>query len=370
MNPSALSEIKGSILMQFRNYMRVYAAALISCFALASLAHAADSGPGALTRLLDAQLSRMPAKSGIYVKYLPTGEEGMVRADEPFESASTIKTATMVLAFRMADAGQLKLDERVEIGAAQMRGGSGIYRYKDLGLRPTWRDVITEMIITSDNTATDMMIAKVGGKEKVNAFLAEQGYKVLKQIHTTGEYFRLGFAALDPKYANISMEDVFALCCADSTIRRMPVFSDQRKGLIEEVRAARKARMGSLPPLNNPEDQTKWFGAASPREMGRLVESFESCTIAKTESCDEMRRMFRAQQAGTMKIPHYLTVPVGHKTGETGGVTNDVGVIYARSGPIVISFFNMNMTGSRADTEDMMGEVARTVVDYFDGRRG
>jgi hypothetical protein len=36
----------------------------------------------------------------------------------------------------------------------------------------------------------------------------------------------------------------------------------------------------------------------------------------------------------------------------------------------VISFFNMNMTGSRADTEDMMGEVARTVVDYFDGRRG
>lgn len=355
------------ITMRLTTYTRTCAAALISCIALVTAGHAAETSPGPLTRLLEAQLSRMPAKSGIYVKHLPTGEEGAVRADEAFESASTIKTATMILAFRMADAGQLKLDDRMEIGAAQLRGGSGIYRYKDLGLRPTWRDLITEMVITSDNTATDMMIARVGGKEKVNSFLAEQGYKVLKQTHTTGEYFRLGFAALDPKYEKLSMEDVFALCCADSTIRRMPVFSDQRKGLIEEVRAARTAR-GTLPPVN-PEDQTKWFGAASPREMGRLVESFESCTIAKPESCDEMRRMFRAQQAGIMKIPHYLTVPVGHKTGETGGVTNDVGVIYARSGPIVISFYNMNMTGSRAETEDMMGEVARTVVDYFDGRR-
>lgn len=366
---SVPSEDKGSTRMQFKNCARFCVAALISCLALAGVAQAVDPGPGALTRLLDAQLSRMPAKSGIYVKHLPTGEEGMVRADEAFESASTIKTATMILAFRIADEGQLKLDERTKIGAAQMRGGSGIYRYKDLGLRPTWRDVITEMIITSDNSATDMMIARVGGKEKVNAFLAEQGYKVLRQIHTTNEFFRLALEGLDPKYRTLSSEDVFAACCADTTIRRMPVFSDQRKGLIEEIRAARKARMGAPTPPNDPEDQTKWFGAASPREMGRLVESFETCTIAKTESCDEMRRMFRAQQAGTMKIPHYLTVPVGHKTGETGGVTNDVGVIYARSGPIVISFYNMNMTESRADTEDMMGEVARSVVDYFDGGR-
>ncbi len=345
---------------------RIWGAVVLSCFVATGTAAAADA-PGALTRLLDAQLSRMPAKSGIYVKHLPSGEEGAVRADEPFESASTIKTATMILAYRMADAGQLKLDERTEIGAAQMRGGSGIYRYKDMGLRPTWRDIITEMIITSDNTATDMMIAKVGGKEKVNGFLADQGYKVLKQIHTTNEYFRMGTEALDPKYKSLSPEDVFALCCADTTIRRMPVFSDQRKGLIDEVRAARTAR-GPLAPTD-PEDQSRWFGAASPREMGRLIESFETCTIAKPESCDEMRRMFRAQQAGTMKIPHYLTVPVGHKTGETGGVTNDVGVIYARSGPIVISFYNMKMTGARAETEDMMGEVARTVTDYFDGRR-
>jgi beta-lactamase class A len=77
--------------------------------------------------------------------------------------------------------------------------------------------------------------------------------------------------------------------------------------------------------------------------------------------------MLLAQQAGSMKIPHYLTVPVGHKTGETTGVTNDVGVIYSSTGPIVIAFYNMNMSGARADVEDAMGRVAQSVVDYFDG---
>ncbi|MCA0202217.1 MAG: class A beta-lactamase-related serine hydrolase [Proteobacteria bacterium] len=350
--------------MGVKMYARALAAALTLGFVFPGFAQADD--PGALTRLLEAQLARMPAKSGIYIKHLATGEEGMVKADEHFESASTIKLATMVIAFQMADAGKLKLDERVELTPAVLRGGSGIYRYKDLGLRPTIRDLITEMVITSDNTATDLMIAKVGGKERVNAWLKDAGYQVLNQTHTTGEYFRLIYAAMDPKYANLSMEDVFALCCADTTVRRMPVFSDQRKALIDEVRALSANRS---PAPSDSNDEGRWFGAASPREMGRLVESVERCTVAKPESCDEMRRMLRAQQAGTMKIPHYLTVPVGHKTGETTGVTNDVGVIYAKSGPIVISFYNMNMTGSRADTEDMMGEVARSVVDYFDGVR-
>jgi hypothetical protein len=156
---------------------------------------------------------------------------------------------------------------------------------------------------------------------------------------------------------------VFALCCADTTIHRLAVFSDQRKALIDEA----KANSVDHPAPVDRNDTSRWFGSASPREMGRFVEGIESCTVAKPASCDEMRRMLLAQQAGSMKIPHYLTVPVGHKTGETTGVTNDVGVIYSGTGPIVIAFYNMSMTGTRADTEDAMGRVAQSVVDYFDG---
>ena len=47
--------------------------------------------PGPLQRLLQAELSRIPAKAGIYVKHLKTGEEAAVLPDERFNSASVIK---------------------------------------------------------------------------------------------------------------------------------------------------------------------------------------------------------------------------------------------------------------------------------------
>jgi beta-lactamase class A len=318
-----------------------------------------------LTRLLEAELAQFPAKSGIYIKHLGTSEEASVLGDDHFESASTIKVATMVLAYRMADEGRLDLDERAEIKASDMRGGSGIYRYKDLGLNPTVRDLITEMIITSDNTATDMVIAKVGGKEKVNEFLQQSGYDILRQIHTTYEFFRQRYKVIDTKYASLTPEDVFMLCC--TTIKDNPDYDKRRQELTRQIGAdsvgldvnALRDQLG--------ESEENWFGAASPREMGRLLEGIELGTIASKDSCEEMKRILLGQKSGQLKIPHYLQVPVGHKTGETNAVTNDVGIIYARSGPIIISFYNMFVVGLRAETEDRMGHVARLIVEYFDG---
>ena len=316
-----------------------------------------------LTRLLEAELSRLPSRSGIYIKHLGSGEEASVRGDEQFESASTIKIAVMVLAYRMAERKQLDLDERYVIKPADYRGGSGIFKHHDPGMNPTLRDVITQMIITSDNTATDIMIAKVGGKEQVNRFLREAGYQVLRQNNTTLEFFRLRFEALDPKYKQLQPEDIFALT------NDVPLFVEPRRALLREVaeRSAAKDAIQRMSAVWDP--QENWFGWATPREMARLLESIELGTAASRQSCDEMKRILRAQQAGTMKIPHYLTVPVGHKTGETGTVTNDAGMIYARSGTIIISFYNMNLAGPRAEVEDGMGRIARMVVDYFDGKR-
>jgi beta-lactamase class A len=315
-----------------------------------------------LTRLLEAELSRLPTKSGIYIKHLGTGEVASVRGDEAFESASTIKVATMVLAYRLADQKKLNLNERYVIKPADYRSGSGIFKYKDPGLNPTLRDVITQMIITSDNTATDIMIAKVGGKDRVNQFLRESGYKVLRQNNTTLEFFQMRYQALDPKYKALQPEDVFAL------MDDVPSFVEPRRALIKEVEE-RSAAADATKRMSTAWDrQENWFGWATPNEMGRLIEGIEAGTVASKESCAEMKRIMLAQQAGTMKVPHYLTVPVAHKTGETGTVTNDVGMIYARSGTIIISFFNMDLSGPRAETEDGMGRVARLVVDYFDGK--
>ena len=149
-----------------------------------------------LTRMLEAEMARIPAKAGVYVKHLGTGEEAIVLGDDHFNSASVIKIPVMILAFRLAEQGKLNLNDRVEIKRADLRGGSGIFRYHDVGLNPTIRDVITQMIITSDNTATDMMIAKVGGKEKVNEFLAQSGFPTLKLVQTANELFRKTYEVL------------------------------------------------------------------------------------------------------------------------------------------------------------------------------
>ena len=110
------------------------------------------------------------------MKHLTTGEEAAVRADDTFNSASVIKIPVLLLAYQLADKGTLSLDERLTIRKEDIRGGSGIFRYHDVGLQPTLRDVLMQMVITSDNTATDLAIAKVGGVARVNAWLKENGY--------------------------------------------------------------------------------------------------------------------------------------------------------------------------------------------------
>jgi beta-lactamase class A len=341
-----------------RSTWAVTLALLLQCLHVDATAQSANSN---LSRLLEAELSRLPTRSGIYVKHLSTGETASVRGADEFESASTIKLATMLLAYRLADERKLDLNQRYVITPADYRGGSGIFRHHDPGMNPTLRDLITQMVITSDNTATDIMIAKVGGKEAVNRFLRDAGYQVLRQNNTTLEFFRMRYEALDPKYKALAAEDIFALNTD------LPSFVEPRRALIQEVtkRSAEKDAVERMRSVWN--DKAHWFGWATPQEMGRLLESIELGAAASKQSCEEMKRILLAQQSGVIKLPHYLTVPIAHKTGETGTVTNDVGMIYARSGTIIISFYNVELSGPRAETEDGMGRVARIVVDYFDG---
>lgn len=298
----------------------------LAAFVLAALAATAVSGQtpaSGLQRILDAELARFPGHAGVWVKHLGTGEEAGVRADDTFNSASVIKIPVLVLAYQLAGQGALSLDERVTIRKADIRGGSGVFRYHDEGLQPTVRDVLMQMIITSDNTATDLAIAKVGGVARVNAWLAQHGYgDGLKLTQTTGDLFAK-YAALPPG-------------------------------------ADRNARTNG--------DRRFWLGEMTPRATGRLLEGIERKTLASGEASAEMIRVMRAQQAGARRLPHYLDVPIAHKTGDFPPVlANDVGIAYARSGPIVIAFFANAITAPYGEAEDRIGRAAQLIVQYFDG---
>ena len=278
--------------------------------------------PTALHNLLTRSASEFPGKAGIWVKHLTTNETAGVRDGEIFNSASVIKIPVLVLAFQMADKGEIKLDERITIRKEDIRGGSGIFRYHDAGLQPTFRDVLLQMVITSDNTATDLAIAKVGGVARVNAWLKESGFSEGQRlVQTTGDLFAK-YAALGP--------------------------SDDRNAKTNA-------------------DRSYWLGEISPRGVGLMIEAIEKKTIASTAACDDMLRMMRAQQAGSRRLPHFITVPIAHKTGDFPPVlANDVGIIYARSGPIVVTFLGNAITGNYGEAEDRIGRFAQQLLEYFD----
>jgi len=306
--------------IHYRGVKTVFGFALPLTLALSSIVVAQQLSP--LHDLLTRTSADFPGKAGIWVKHLTTNETAGVRDGEVFNSASVIKIPVLVIAFQMADKGQLNLDERVTIRKEDFRGGSGIFRYHDPGLQPTWRDVLLQMVITSDNTATDLAIAKVGGVARVNAWLKESGYADgLKLVQTTGDLFAK-YNALGP--------------------------NDDRNGKTNA-------------------DRSFWLGEITPRSTGLLIEAIEKKTIASAASCEAMIRMMRAQQAGSRRLPHFIPLPVAHKTGDFGPVlANDVGVIYARSGPIVVSFLGNAITGNYGEAEDRIGRFAQQLVELFD----
>jgi beta-lactamase class A len=321
--------------------------------------------PGPLQRLVQAELSRIPARAGIYVKHLKTGEEAAVLADERFNSASVIKIPVLVMGYQMAEKRTLDLDARVTIGKADKRGGSGVLRYHDVGLQPTLRDVMMQMIITSDNTATDIAIAKVGGVPAVNSWLQSSGYAPALTLNATIlEVFRNRFVLADPGATSLTAEDVYALGSGDlayGTSPRARLEAIQAGMQKPEVQAENLRRLNAEP--------STWLGIITPRGVGRLIEAMETGKLTSAASAAEMSRVFRWQQSGARRLPHFLDVPVGHKTGDfPPAVANDVGVIYTRSGPVVVSFLLNAIREPYAEAEDRMGQVARVIVEYFDGR--
>ncbi len=282
----------------------------------------ASQAPTGLHSILTKAVAEFPGKAGIWVKHLTTGETAGVRDGEMFNSASVIKIPVLVRAFQMADRGEINLDERITIRKEDIRGGSGIFRYHDPGLQPTFRDVLLQMVITSDNTATDLSIAKVGGVAKVNAWLKEKGYaNGQRLVQTTGDLFAK-YNALTP--------------------------TDDRNGKTNS-------------------DKTYWLGEITPKGVGVMLEAIEKKTIASSASCESMLRMMRAQQAGQRRLNHFIQVPVAHKTGDFPPVlANDVGIIYARTGPIVVSFLGNAITGNYGEAEDKIGRAAQAILEYFD----
>ena len=360
--------MSASACSKFSRLVMVLATVALWCGGCARPA-AADLGA-----LLEAELTRFPARTGLYIKHLASGEEAGVRADDSFNSQSVIKLAILIRAFQLADKKALDLDERIQIRRADLRDGSGTLQYHDLGLTPTVRDLLLNMVITSDNLATDLIVVKTGGVDRLNEWLAASGYPKTRKLNRGWEYRRKLLELLNPEFARLTPEETTGLQYA---IQGNPLFelyssafTGERAAWVDLVRSpSARATLAARRDTLMVEDRNYWLGDMNPRETGRMLEGIERCTVASTESCAAMKRIMQRQLAGSRRLPHFVDVPVAHKTGDSAVIANDVGIVYARSGPIVIAFFVNGVSGSLGEAEDRMGRITQRIVDYFDGPR-
>jgi beta-lactamase class A len=257
---------------------------------------------------------------GIYVKSLTTGEDLALDADRQMETMSTIKIPLMIETFQQIKDGRFALTDKYTLAQDDIRPGTGIIQRLDPGAILTVKDLLTLMIIVSDNTATDVLYRMVGGIQAVNARVSALGLTQTRAVTVARDWFAAQRAAP-------SSEAFY--------------------------------RSRATP-----------FGLSTPREMGRLLELMERGQLVDKASSDLMLQIMRGQVYRT-RIPRYLTgYRVPHKTGDyLPFVADDVGVLEGQGQTIVLSVFTGDHFGSGETLENAVGLIAKEVGDYFAYRR-
>lgn len=158
--------------------MRKYPLAILASAAAACLIVSAptDAQLARLQPQLEQRITRHNGLVGLSVIDLRTGEKLSIRGDEAFPSASVIKVPILVELFHQVERGPLKLSDPVVMLASDQRPGSGILQFLTAPLQLTVGDAATLMIILSDNTATNLVIDRVG-ITYVNARMDSLGLK-------------------------------------------------------------------------------------------------------------------------------------------------------------------------------------------------
>ena len=107
---------------------------------------------------------------------LNAGEGFSIRGTERVPSASTIKLVILAEAMRRVREGELSLEQTITVTEEMRTGGDGILKELLPGHTFTLREILTLMIIVSDNEATNILIRMLG-MDSVNRMASELGLK-------------------------------------------------------------------------------------------------------------------------------------------------------------------------------------------------
>lgn len=294
------------------------------------------------SRVAELALS-FPGTIGVYARNIETGAEITYKSDDRFPMASVYKIPIMVQVFREVDAGRLSLTDRIELTEADKRLGSGLFMYMTPGLKPTLHDLLTMMIVVSDNTATDKLLSIVGA-QNVNAMLGTLGVRDVRVDRPTSDLITDWLAYGDPAVRKLTLAQMVSNADFFASFTR------------EKIEKSDKLF------LDDPRDH------ASPRGIADLLVKIFRNEAASEKSCRDMLEILKKQQFND-SVPRYLPegTVVAHKTGEIGYTRNDAAIIYEGNQHIVITIFGLRGSEDvpETDLKQRIGTIARAVYDYF-----
>lgn len=225
---------------------------------------------------------------GVAIVDLTDGHSYLLHANDIFAQASSIKICVLAELYRQAQQGKLKLTDLYTVNASDLVQDGDIMGGLTPGVtRITLRDLATMMVAVSDNSATNVLIDRVG-IDNVNAFLSSQGL-------------------------------------AQTRLRRKMM----------DVKAAAEGREN----------------ISTPNEMMKLLESLYRGEVLNKEMTDDFFKVLSTHKDSWIPrlLPDGLKI--ADKPGALEGVRNDSGVVFVENRPYVICVMTSYLRNERAGEE-------------------
>lgn len=310
------------------------------------------SGVELLRERLKTIIDHGPATGGVAVRHIERGESVSFDGDTTYPTASVFKVPVLVEAFCRVGAGEIALDDRWELTEADKSTGSGVLTRLSPGLQPTVRDLLTLMIIISDNTATDILVRRLG-PERITATMEALGLSNTVVANTCIELVRCVVGDAPPSNA--------------------------------PYQTARAVKANPPDPNAFAYQGTRDNNISTANEMAELFlrihtgEGMDAIGI-DTEGRAAMRDILLLQQLNE-RLPRFIpgVTPIAHKTGSLSGpwaVRNDAGLIdMGDRGTAAIAVFTRTRVPEDADAtslarlltriDEEIGEIARAVYQHY-----
>jgi beta-lactamase class A len=271
---------------------------VISALAISMGACLAEAEPvnssAAIDQRIQAAIQGFPGTVSLYATNLETGSSYGLRADAPVPTASTIKLPIMVELFAEAAEGKLDWNQKLLLTDQDKVSGSGVLTEFSAGDAFPIRDLMHVMIVVSDNTATNLILDRIGGNA-VNARMAQLG---LKQ---TAVMRKIMQAKLFP--------DAHA--------------TPHPEGMTDEGKKPGNEQWGT--------------GRSCPRDMVLLLEKLYRGDLVSKAASQEMIAVLKRQHDHSGVGRDMNNTVIASKSGALDHLRSDVAIIYSQHGPVAMA---------------------------------